>query len=395
MDPVRNPYSPGAGAPPPALVGRGEEIAAFDVAVQRLGLGRPARSLLLTGLRGVGKTVLLRQFGRIAAGHGWVHQSLEAGENLDFVASVATLARKALLRLSAGQRLAERARRAFGALGSFQLRWRPESGDVALGIDPTPGRADSGDLEEDLADLLGAVGEAARERATGVLFTIDEIQYLAKDSLAALIVALHRSSQEQLPLMVAGAGLPSLPALAGEAKSYAERLFAFREIDSLEPEEAALALEAPAEAEGVRWQPEALEVVLATTKGYPYFLQEFGKQSWDVAAGPAIITRGDVEAAVPIAKEELDTGFFRVRLDRSTAGERAYLAAMASLGAGPYRSGDVAAAMGRTTLGAGSLRDALIKRGLCHAPRRGVIAFTVPMFDDFVRRRLIPEQSPG
>ena len=286
--------------------------------------------------------------------------------------------------------------RAFGALGSFQLRWRPESGDVALGIDPTPGRADSGDLEEDLADLLGAVGEAARERATGVLFTIDEIQYLAKDSLAALIVALHRSSQEQLPLMVAGAGLPSLPALAGEAKSYRRTTLPRSGRSTVSsPRRPRWRWRPPQEAEGVRWQPEALEVVLATTKGYPYFLQEFGKQSWDVAAGPAIITRGDVEAAVPIAKEELDTGFFRVRLDRSTAGERAYLAAMASLGAGPYRSGDVAAAMGRTTLGAGSLRDALIKRGLCHAPRRGVIAFTVPMFDDFVRRRLIPEQSPG
>ena len=394
VDPVRNPYSPGAGAPPPALVGRGEEIEAFDIAVQRLGLGRPARSLLLTGLRGVGKTVLLREFGRIAAGHGWVHQSLEAGENLDFVASVATLARKALLRLSAGRRLADHARRAFGALGSFQLRWRPGSGDITLGIDPAPGRADSGDLEEDLADLLCAVGEAAGERDTGVLFTIDEIQYLPKGALAALIVALHRSSQEQLPFMVAGAGLPSVPALAGEAKSYAERLFVFRTISGLVPDEAALALAAPAEAEGVRWQPDALEAVFARTGGYPYFLQEFGKQSWDVAAGPTTITRRDVESAAPIAREELDAGFFRIRLDRSTPSERAYLAAMASLGAGPYRSGDVAAAMGRTTLQAGSLRDALIKRGLCHAPRRGVIAFTVPMFDDFVRRRLTDEPSP-
>lgn len=394
MDSVRNPYSPGAGAPPPALVGRGEEIEEFDVAVQRLGLGRPARSVLLTGLRGVGKTVLLREFGRIAAGHGWIHQSLEAGEKLDFVASAATLARKALLRLSAGRRVADLARRAFGTLGSFQLRWQPDSGGLTLGIDALPGRADSGDLEEDLADLFGAIGEAARERGTGVLFTIDEIQYLSKDSLAALIVALHRTNQEQLPLMAAGAGLPSVPALAGEAKSYAERLFAFREINSLDAEEAAQALAAPAEAEGVRWQPDALDVVFAVTKGYPYFLQEFGKQSWDVAAGPATITRGDVEAAVPIAKEELDTGFFRVRLDRSTPGERAYLSAMASLGAGPYRSADVAAVMGRTTPGVGSLRDALIKRGLCHAPRRGVVAFTVPMFDDFVRRRLAHGPSP-
>lgn len=388
MDPVRNPYSPGAGTPPPALVGRGEEIEAFDVAVQRLGLGRPAKSLLLTGLRGVGKTVLLGEFGRIASGHGWAHLSLEAGEDLDFVAAAATLARKALLRLSAGQRLADGARRAFGVLRSFQVRWRPDSGDITVGIDPVPGNADSGDLEEDLADLFIAVGEAARERGTGVLFTIDEIQYLPKESLAALIVGLHRSSQAQLPLMVAGAGLPSLPALAGEAKSYAERLFTFRGINSLDPSEAAAALVTPAEAEGVRWQDEALDAVIETTKGYPYFLQEFGKQSWDVAGDLDTITADDVAAAIPIAIEELDTGFFRVRIDRTTSSERAYLAAMASLGAGPYKSGEVAAAMGRTTIQVGSLRDALIKRGLCHAPRYGVIAFTVPMFDDFVRRHV-------
>lgn len=389
MDAVRNPYSPGAGTPPPALVGRGEEIEAFDVAVQRLGLGRAARSLLLTGLRGVGKTVLLGRFGRIAAGHGWINLSLEAREGIDFVAAAATLSRRALLRLSAGQRLADRARRAFGVLRSFEVRWQlPDGGDIAVRVDPVPGFADSGALEEDLADLFLAVGEAARDRRTGVLFTVDEMQYLPRDRLAALIVGLHRISQEQLPLMVAGAGLPSLPALAGEAKSYAERLFTFREVNSLAPEEAEAALVTPAADEGVRWEPEALRLVVELTRGYPYFLQEFGKQSWNVARGPGTITRADVEAAVPIATDELDAGFFRVRLDRTAPGENAYLEAMASLGAGPYRSGDVAAAMGRTTLQAGSLRDTLIKRGLCHAPRRGIIAFTVPMFDDFIRRRL-------
>ena len=389
MDAVRNPYSPGAGATPPALVGRAGDLEVFDVAVRRLGIGRPARSVLLTGLRGVGKTVLLGEFGRIALGHGWVNGALEARENIDLQYSVATLVRKALLRLSTGKRLADAVGRAVGVLGAFQLRWQTGGGDLLLGVEPTVGRADSGHPEEDLADLLVAVGEAARDRGVGVLFTIDELQYLSKQSLAALIVALHRVSQENLPLLVAGAGLPSLPGLAGEARSYAERLFDFREINSLTPDQASEALVVPAEAEGVTWQPAALELVVQTTKGYPYFLQEYGKQCWDVATGPATISSHDVRAGAPRATAELDSGFFRVRFDRTTTLERRYLAAMASLGTGPYRSGDVAEALGRSTSGAGSVRDALIKRGVCHSPRRGYVAFTVPMFEDFIRRAAI------
>lgn len=389
MDPVRNPYSPGAGSPPPALVGRDDELETFDIAIQRLALGKSAKSLMLTGLRGVGKTVLLREFGQTAKRHGWVHQHIEATEDLHFAEAIAMLARKALLRLSAGERLADRSRRAFGVLKSFQLRWKlPEGGDVTLGIDPVPGHADSGALEDDLAGLFIEVAEMARDRQVGVLFTIDEIQYLSKDQLASLIVGLHQISQEQLPLMVVGAGLPSLPALAGEAKSYAERLFTFTVIGSLDPTTAAAALATPAEDEGVLWQPDALAEVVNATEGYPYFLQEFGKEAWDVAPGPDSISAADVQAAIPIAVSELDTGFFRVRIDRTTDTERAYLVAMASLGDGPYSSGDVAAAMGRTTTQVGPHRDALIKRGLCYSPRYGIIAFTVPMFDQFVRRWL-------
>ena len=389
MDPVRNPYSPGAGSPPPALVGRDEELEAFDIAVQRFGLGKPAKSLMLTGLRGVGKTVLLRQFGQIAKGHGWVHQHLEATEDLKFAEAMAMLVRKALLRLSAGQRLADRGRRAFGVLKSFQVRWQlPEGVDLVVGVDPVPGHADSGALEDDLAGLFIEVGELARDRAVGVLFTVDEIQYLAKEDLAALIVGLHQISQEQLPLMVVGAGLPSLPALAGEAKSYAERLFAFRVIDSLDQTAASAALATPADEEGVQWQPAALAAVVDASEGYPYFLQEFGKQAWDFAAGPDTISASDIDATIPIAVSELDTGFFRVRIDRTTDAERAYLTAMASLGGGPHNSGEVAAAMDKTTGQVGPHRDTLIKRGLCYSPRYGVIAFTVPMFDQFVRRWL-------
>lgn len=387
MDPVRNPYSPGAGSPPPALVGRDAHLGAIDIAVQRLAIRRSAKSLMLTGLRGVGKTVLLREFGRTAEAHGWTHVPTEAAESQRFVESMATLVRKALLRLSAARRAAERARRALGILRSFLVRWNlPDGGELALGFDPIPGFADSGALDDDLAGLFAALGEFAQAQDTGVLFTVDEIQYLSQDELTALIMGLHRVSQDQLPFMIAGAGLPSLPSLAGEARSYAERLFSFPVIDSLPAGEAREALLSPAADEGVHWEPDALERIIDLTHGYPYFLQEFGKQAWDVAAGPDHITVADVEAAVPVAIHELDTGFFRVRIGRTTDAERAYLAAMGSLGPGPYGSGKVAAAMGKATTQVGPHRDALIKRGLCYSPRHGIIDFTVPMFDQFIRR---------
>ena len=250
MDPVHNPYNPGAGRPPPALVGRDEEVGAFDVAVQRFTLGRSDRSWMLTGLRGVGKTVLLGEFARIAEGRGWVHQQIEVDERCRFQSGMEMMVRRAILGLSAGRRLADRARRALGVLKSFRLTWQIQGGDVTAGLDPVPGWADSGVLNEDLTDLFIEVGELARTRKTGVLFTIDEIQQLRKDHLAALIAGLHRISQKQLPFMVAGAGLPSLPGLAGEARSYAERLFVFRVVDSLAAPEAEAALVEPAESRG-------------------------------------------------------------------------------------------------------------------------------------------------
>ena len=345
--------------------------------------------MLLTGLRGVGKTVLLREFGRIGEHAGWVYHKIEATEDLAFPQTLALLVRKSILRLSAGQRAAERARRAWGVLRSFQIRWElPANGDLVAAFDPVPGYADSGELDHDLGDLFIEVGELAKDRGVGVLFTIDEMQYLSKRHLTALIVGLHGISQEQLPFMVAGAGLPSLLALVGDARSYAERLFEFRDINSLDPEDARAALVEPAEGEGVRWHADALEQVVTLTGGYPYFLQEFGKQVWNVAEGFDEIASTDVDAAADIATDELDTGFFRVRIDRTTDMERSYLSAMASLGAGPYASGKVAAAMGKTTTQVGPHRDALIRRGLCYSPRYGIIDFTVPMFDQFIRRRM-------
>lgn len=387
MDPVRNPYSPGAGSRPPALVGREGEIEAFEIALRRMAIGRSAKSMLLTGLRGVGKTVLLDEFGLLASNHAWIHESLEANDEMDFPRAMGTLARKAALRVSVGQRAGERFRRALGVIRSFQLTWNiPDAGSVA--VEPFAGVSDSGVLDADLGELLIELGELAAERGRGALFTIDEMQYLSKEHLAALVQAFHLLARHGLPVMLAGAGLPSLLGLIGEARSYAERLFDFPGIDSLPDQSAAAALVRPAEDEGVTWRTDALRRTVEATGGYPYFLQEFGKQAWDVAPGPDTITLQDVEDAVPVALTELDEGFFRVRIDRTSDGERQYLQAMATLGPGPYGTGAVAKSLGRTTRQLGMVRDSLIKRGLCYSPRWGEIDFTVPMFDDFVRRAM-------
>ncbi len=388
MDPVRNPYAPGAGSPPPALVGRDTELELIRVAVERLLLGRFARSVILTGLRGVGKTVLLQEFQKLARSRNWVCQALEASDGLRFPQAMGEIVRKLILRLSPRQDLTDRMRRALGVLKSFQMRWNLPGGDLTVGLDPVPGGADSGLLDQDLGDLFAEAARLARRQEAGVLITLDEVQYLKRHDLGALTVGLHRTSQELLPILVVAAGLPSVPALVGEARSYAERLFDFRLINCLNAEDARAALVAPAEEEGVVWRPDALDRIVSETRGYPYFLQEFGKRAWELAEGPDTITGADVDAAIPVGVDELDSGFFRVRIDRTTDAERTYLVAMASLGDGPYASGQVAARMGKDTPGVGPLRDRLIRKGLCYSPRHGEIEFTVPMFADFVRRRL-------
>lgn len=346
--------------------------------------------MLLKGLRGVGKTVLLNEFGRIAEGERWIHAHLEATEDVRVARAVATLSRRVLLELSVSERAKDRARRALGVLRSFITVHLPagDAGTMAIDFEAQPGRADSGQLDGDLGGLFVELGETAREAGTGLLFTIDELQYLGRGELSALIVGLHRVSQLELPVLVAGAGLPSLPGLAGEARSYAERLFSYVDIGSLSPDDARRALVQPVEAEGATWTTEAVDRVIADTEGYPYFLQEFGKQAWNTAPGSAI-ELADVDAALSLALDDLDRGFFRARIDKTTDAERDYLKAMAGLGGpGPYKSGDVSRSMGRKTTQTGPVRDSLIKRGLCYAPRHGELAFTVPMFDAFVRRAL-------
>ena len=345
MDPVRNPYSPGAGTRPPALVGRDREIAAMDVALQRLLLGRDGRSQLLTGLRGVGKTVMLNEFEQCAWGRGYFHEHIEVGEDGKLAPRLASGFRRVLLSMDAKRRIGERIVRALGVLKAFNLKL-PDGPELTIDVDAVAGPADSGDLGTDLAGLFVELGEVARDHGTGVLLTIDELHYVAQPTLEALVMGLHRASQLRLPITIAGAGLPSLATLTGEAKSYAERMFTFPTIGSLEGDAAREALVVPAADEGVAWEERALGRVLEVTRGFPYFLQEFGKQAWDVADGPGVITLDDVERSIPVATAELDEGFFRVRSGRTSDPERSYLRAMAELGPGPVRSGDVAALLG-------------------------------------------------
>ena len=389
MDAVRNPYCPGAGTRPPALVGRDGEIESMDVALQRLRLGRDGRSQMLTGLRGVGKTVMLNEFEQLADARGFFHEHVEVGEDGDLAPRLAAAFRRVLLSMEAKRRIGERVRRALGVLKAFSIRL-PGGPELSIDIDAVYGPADSGDLAMDLSALFIELGEVARDHDTGLLITIDELHYVAQQTLEALVMGLHRAAQLRLPITIAGAGLPLLASLTGEAKSYAERMFAFSVIGSLHDDQAREALVVPAADEGVVWEAPALERLIEVTRGYPYFLQEFGKQAWNVAEGPDVIRKEEVERSIPVARAELDDGFFRVRTGRTSDPERAYLRAMAELGPGPVRSGDVARLLEKKTTALGPTREGLLRKALCYSPRWGEIDFTVPMFDDFMRR-WIPE----
>jgi hypothetical protein len=367
------------------LVGREREIEAMDIALQRLRLGRDGRSAMLTGLRGVGKTVLLNEFELLADARGYFHEHLEVGEDGDLPPRLAAAFRRVLLSMDARRRIGERVVRALGVLKAFTIGL-PGGPELSIDVDAVHGPADSGDLATDLAGLFVELGEVARDHDTGVLITIDELHYVKRATLEALVMGVHRATQLALPITVAGAGLPSLAALTGEAKSYAERVFTFPVIDSLTGDQPRQALEVPVADEGVRWNAGALDRLVEVTRGYPYFLQEFGKQAWDAAEGPTRITLDDVERSIPVATAELDDGFFRVRTGRTSDPERAYLRAMAELGPGPVRSVEVATLLGKKATALGPTRDGLLKKALCYSPRWGEIDFTVPLFDAFMKR---------
>ena len=387
MDPRTNPYAPGAGAPPPELAGRDTIIENASIALHRIRSGLVARSLMLIGLRGVGKTVLLNRIRNDAEAEGCATMLLEAPERRSLPALLAPGLRAALLRLDRVAAGGERVRRALRALGGFVQAMKVKYEDIEFGIDlgVEHGVADTGDLDADLSALLQAVGEAARERKTLLAMFVDELQYVAEPQLAALISALHRCAQLQLPVTLIGAGLPQLPGQLGEAKSYAERLFEFVEVGALPDDAARQAIIAPASRAGVAFTAPALDEILRQTRGYPYFLQEWGKHAWDCAdASP--ITIDDVRRASERAIAELDMSFFRVRFDRLAPSEKRYLRAMAELGPGPHRSGDIAQAMGREVQTVAPIRAKLIDKGMIYSPSHGDTSFTVPLFDGYMRR---------
>jgi hypothetical protein len=394
MDPISNPYSPGAGAPPPELVGRDPILEQARVLLGRVKAKRPEKSILLTGLRGVGKTVLLNEIGRLATKADYRTVSIEAHEERSLGSLIAPPLRTLLYDLDRQAGAGHKVKRGLSVLRSFVGALKVTVGEVTLGFDiePETGSADSGDLEIDLPNLLVAVAEAAVERGSPVALFIDELQYFSRKELGSLIMAMHRVQQQQLPLALLGAGLPVLPGLAGESKSYAERLFSFPEIGALSLEDTAKALRLPAEAAGVTFEQEALQEVFRLTNGYPYFLQEWGYQAW-ISAEESPITLEDVRSATPTVIRRLDVNFFRVRFDRLTPGEKIFLRAMAEAGTGSSRTGDIAELLHVKVSALGPLRSRLIKKGMIYSPSFGEIAFTVPLFNDFIIRAL-PDFTP-
>lgn len=390
MNPVRNPFAPGAGSQPPELAGREEIIAGADTALQRVLIGRPAQSQMLLGLRGVGKTVLLNKIEEIAESRGYVTSFIEAPEDRKLVDLLYPKIHHALRQLSLVEAAKAKSHAALKALRSFASAFKISMGNVELAVDPEPGTADSGNLEYDVTDLFVKIGEAAKAAGRGWALLIDEVQYLSAEELAALIVAIHRINQKSLPVLLFGAGLPAIAALSGDAKSYSERLFTFPRVDALPPDAASDAIRQPIESEGETIDADVLERIVALTRGYPYFLQEWGYQVW--SASPASpISMNCIEIAEREAWRRLDEGFFKVRIDRLTPKEKEYVIAMAKLGSGPYRSADVAEQLGEKLTSLGPRRSQIIAKGMIYSPAHGDIAFTVPMFDRYLHRHWIDQ----
>lgn len=387
MNPVTNPFSPGAGTPPQELAGRDALRESVRIAVERVKRKLSTQHVVMTGLRGVGKTVLLDRMRLDAESGGLQTLRIEAPEDRSLPAILLPELRQTLLQLSRQERSKDLAIRALRALAGFAsaLKMKYEDIEVGLDFEPEPGLADNGDLEQDLQTLMEAVGEAAAAVNTGVILFIDELQYVKERELAALITSLHRASQRQLPILLVAAGLPQLPGQMGKAKSYAERLFQFPVIGPLDERDANSAIRLPIEDQGESIDDEALAAIYRKTQGYPYFLQEWGKHSWDVAP-QSPITKHHVDEAAITAIAALDDSFFRVRFDRLTPSEKRYLRAMAELGPGPHRSGEVAEKLKKSVNSMGPVRSSLTKKGMIWSRAHGDTAFTVPLFDEFMRR---------
>lgn len=395
MDPLHNPFSPGAGSPPPELAGRDDLLEQARITLGRVKAGRYEQSLMLVGLRGVGKTVLLNRIRELAEAQGYGVAMLEVTENRTLTELLVPALRQILFRLDAMGGVSDKVKRSLRVLRSFIGAVKIKAGEIEFGldIDPEKGTADSGDLESDLAALFVALGEAAQDRRTAVAIIVDEVQYLGEDEMSAIIMAIHRASQRQLPVVLVGAGLPQLVGLAGRSKSYAERLFRYPPVGPLSSDDAKEALRDPVIRQDVAFTEEALDELVRVTQGYPYFLQEWGYQAWNLA--PATPIDVDIiKRATDVAIKKLDESFFRVRFDRLTPREKDYLRALADLGPGAHRSGDIADRLGVKVQSIAPLRSGLIRKGMIYSPAHGDTAFTVPLFDDFMLRTM-PDWKPG
>jgi DNA polymerase III delta prime subunit len=393
MDELHNPFSPGAGTPPPELAGRDDILKQALLTLARVKRGRSEKSILIIGLRGTGKTVLLHEISAIAEKENYRAVMIEAHEKKSLPALLLPELRRVLFSLDMGEMISAKVKRGLRVLKSFVSNVKVTINEVDFGIDiePEKGAADSGDLESDLAQVFIALGEAAQDRDTAVAIIIDELQYLSEEELSSLIMAIHKVSQKSLPLVVIGAGLPQLVGKAGRAKSYAERLFDYPELGPLKKEDAKAALQVPVQKEDVSFTEEALEEIIRVTEGYPYFLQEWGYQAWNIATkSPIDINVAKLATVTSI--QRLDQNFFRVRFDRLTPREKEYLRALAELGSDPQRSGDVAEELGLDVKIAAPLRNNLIKKGMIYSPKHGDTAFTVPLFEGFMKR-IMPDFS--
>lgn len=385
MDPVRNPFSPGAGSRPPELAGREEVVHTAEISLKRVKIGRSAQSQIFLGLRGTGKTVLLNEVEALAKNEGFITAFIEAPENKKLSELLYPTMRQALRKLSAIEQARHVATRGMRALRSFASVFKIKMADVELGVEPEPGVADSGDIIMDLPELFEAIGEAAKAAEKGWVLLIDEVQYLSEEELEAVIVSVHKMSQRNLPVMVFAGGLPQIAKLSGDAKSYAERLFIFPKVGALEEGAARNAISKPLDLEEASATEAALDAIIDVTNGYPFFLQEWGHHAWNVASGSPI-QEADVQEATERALTRLDEGFFRVRFDRLTRAEVEYVQAMAELGEGPYKVNDVANRLGKEPKSLGPRRASIIRKGMIYSPSYGEIDFTVPLFDDFLRR---------
>ena len=394
MDEVRNPFAPSAGSQPPELAGRDIIIQDVEIALQRTLQGRQDRSQILLGLRGTGKTVLLNRIEQMTLDNGYWTSFIEAPNDRTLSALLYPKIHQILRRASFVESAKTVSYAAMRALRGFASAFKLEVGDVSISVDPQSGQADSGILEYDLVDLFLIVGDTVKAAGKAWTLLIDEVQYLKEDELSALIVALHRCSQKSMPIIFFGAGLPQIAGLSGDAKSYAERLFLFPKIGPLDPVAAAEAIRIPIEQEDEAITREAVTHIVETTQGYPFFLQEWGFQTWN-AAQQSPFTKSDVLAATDKAQTRLDESFFRVRYDRLTPKEREYIRAMASLGDGPYKTSDIAGALGQTIQTLGPRRAQIIHKGMIYSPEHGDLDFTVPMFADYLRRNFDPyEKAP-